>query len=778
MILSGEFKRLLRRVTFTTHNADDYTRISKASLFPLRGGYSSSNVFKMQCQTAKGETVINSVLKLSPIENARIEIGNYLNYVKWYLPYTWRPEMLSYAYSKNYGMICYSFAYNDEKLFSSMTEKILEKDKSKIEYAIKKIFDDSTKKWYSKNNRAEISEPVNNFYRDFYFKKYPQRVVSEIQDEIKNLISKRQGSYINQKYCLGEKTFPYAKLLFVEDVTQKYITSIIHGDLNTNNIMISEDNEFIFIDFQETGIGHIYHDYIVFEMCLKLYYHNPNMSFDKLIDIETRLANDEDDLNTSDEIVKKMQEVRRAAFINAEEEDKVAYNYGIAMRAFRLLKRNDAHPFKDWQIDALLACLLTNLSCIESNISKRIVNKPIYKKMDTVKIINGNTQTLFTEKITKSLLKDLEADSFSGEPVLLFGGMSGAEVYRVRVQSRNGNNTGSYIVKLMDSANARSIFNEEKAKAQAINSNAPDSFKEHLVDYRYSIEDDSINAIVYKQANKNIQFSRNISEIEVKERIKFSEIISADLLNLWNEGNINNTRQEVSDFFTSLLTDRITVKNGESRFEARVNFVLSERNRKTLYVEGTLFPNPYYYIYNMPNELLIDCSFILGRSHGDFHGRNIICDARHNNYALIDYSHYESNAYLLYDHAYFEIDEYYTRLKDKEMSIWISLIQNLLSKPFDADVIDIEYGEVVGMRNAICHGIYKWASTYRKNDFEGIEKQLAFARIAAGIKQFCLAFIQNPDELRKIYTYIAVCCKSLFEVCGYKWEKNDLTFFK
>jgi hypothetical protein len=128
--------------------------------------------------------------------------------------------------------------------------------------------------------------------------------------------------------------------------------------------MISEDNEFIFIDFQETGIGHVFQDFITFETCLKIY-HEANLDFNRLLEIETKLANNEDELSTSDQVILAMQNVRRAAFLNMSDENPDTYSYGIAMRAFRLLKKNEDHPMENWQKNALLASLLANLLFLE-----------------------------------------------------------------------------------------------------------------------------------------------------------------------------------------------------------------------------------------------------------------------------------------------------------------------------------------------------------------------------------------------------------------------------
>ena len=381
LVKSGEFKRLLKKITFTTHNANEITLVKKAHLYPMSGGFSSSIVFRMECETSQGVTIINSVLKCSPLKEANVEIENYLNYVKWYLPYTWRPEMLSYALGGKRGMICYSFAYNNEKPFTSLTEKIREANIEKLNHAISAVFSDSTKKWYSEENREPVNNSLRDYYLDFYFRRYSSKppVYRAIYLSIEELVNQNGGRVEGERYSINGVSYPAAKELVLYDSLQNFQTCIIHGDFNTNNIMISEDNELIFIDFQETGIGHVFQDFIAFEICLKIY-HKANLDFNRLLEIEAKLANNNSELSTSDPIIHAMQSVKQAAFLNMPDENPSTYNYGLAMRAFRLLKENDDHPMEKWQRDALLACLLANLLHLETERNKKQPAKAAHAK--------------------------------------------------------------------------------------------------------------------------------------------------------------------------------------------------------------------------------------------------------------------------------------------------------------------------------------------------------------------------------------------------------------
>lgn len=352
------FQRLLKKISFTTHGDNHDTSVKKIILYPTTGGYSSSYVFKMICQTVNGETVISSVLKCSEKSYASKEIDNYMNFVKWYLPYTWRPEMLAYAFSKDYGMICYSFVYNDAVPFSSLTDKIKAYDYQKINNAIEKIFGGSHKQWYGENNRKLVFQSINSYYRSLYFpqdRKKPFDVVDE-------LIAKLNGQITDDQYHICGKTISMAQKLFIDTVTNSYQECICHGDLNTDNIQISEGDELIFIDFQDTGKGHVFHDFVVFEMCLRLYRKPPEpIDFNALLENEIKITNDDFSFATEKSIWKNIQKIRSLARENFPDEEFKTYYLSIAMRALRLFRNFYSLDSKPYECKMLLTVLLANL---------------------------------------------------------------------------------------------------------------------------------------------------------------------------------------------------------------------------------------------------------------------------------------------------------------------------------------------------------------------------------------------------------------------------------
>lgn len=357
-----EFERLLKRITFTSHNAPINTCVANVELKKITGGYSGSRTYRMYSRTMDGQTCINSILKVSDKEDAKQEAENYYNYVSWYLPYTWRPEMISHVMGKNKGIICYSFAYDDQSPFCSLTDHIMEGKVDKINLVIDKVFKPSNHRWYN-TNKIKVDKPINEYYFQKFFSNR-DTPITEFQRiaEICDLVI--EGEYIKQK----NKKYPLPSLLFSRDLNNSYQTHICHGDLNSNNILISNDDNMIFIDFQDTGLGHVFLDFIVFETCLKIYY-KQNLGVVDLMELEKLLSSQEMYEDNGKNIgafignpmFGLMHKIRKYAFENSPDEEKINYLYGVTVCAYKLFRLR----LEDWQKSQLMACILANLPIIE-----------------------------------------------------------------------------------------------------------------------------------------------------------------------------------------------------------------------------------------------------------------------------------------------------------------------------------------------------------------------------------------------------------------------------
>jgi hypothetical protein len=63
-------------------------------------------------------------------------------------------------------------------------------------------------------------------------------------------------------------------------------TTICHGDLNGNNVVVAERGRYItFIDFQDTGRGHVFEDFVALESSARLYFKSDETNDFTLSDI-------------------------------------------------------------------------------------------------------------------------------------------------------------------------------------------------------------------------------------------------------------------------------------------------------------------------------------------------------------------------------------------------------------------------------------------------------------------------------------------------------------
>jgi hypothetical protein len=333
-----EFSSLLAQVTFTGHDSDtqitpDTVRISK-----LAGGLSGSKVYRFStCNSISKLESIPAVLKVSEKEWAIKELNNYNKFVKWGLPYTWRVDVLGSGVTKKYSAVAYSFVQGDtSKQIDTLTYFLENGEYLVAQSVIEKIFSPQMRRWYG-DELLEHEENIVHRYLERYF----------IGSESKNL-----SSSVFKKICANVYgVIPSGANLIVDGITigepiaklfgtprDGYLSCICHGDLNSNNVIVSETKEVIFIDFQETGRGHVFEDFVTMESSVRLYgKHNEIDDWHNYLQNEINIANS--DINST---VSKPHElicrIRKLAASNFPNEPFINYYYACAAFHFRLLR--------------------------------------------------------------------------------------------------------------------------------------------------------------------------------------------------------------------------------------------------------------------------------------------------------------------------------------------------------------------------------------------------------------------------------------------------------
>jgi hypothetical protein len=360
-----ELEELVRQIVFTGHETDELIKANVVALLPISGGFSGSHVFKMEARNRKsGILSVPAVLKISRREFAEAEISNYQRYVKWGVPYLWRVDILGTGYTKNFGAIAYSFVMSGLQKFEALTQYIREGNEEIIRGALERLFSPEMKRWYG----AELirdEENINERYSQRYF-----RGTENKNDSTKrfNHIAQREfGARFAQDHILvdGEQFAKPVELLFGRPHGQ-YKSCICHGDLNSNNLIVAANGELIFIDFQETGRGHVFEDFITMEASIRLYnnFVDDTKNWAEALRREQRIGAGDDP--GGDQPAATIGLLRRLARRNFPSEEFRNYMYGVGVFHFRLLRAD----ITDNQAARCVAAILAAIHFLQSTTRK------------------------------------------------------------------------------------------------------------------------------------------------------------------------------------------------------------------------------------------------------------------------------------------------------------------------------------------------------------------------------------------------------------------------
>lgn len=271
-------------------------------------GFSGAFVIRTNPINQEGTPVIPCIVKLNtPAENIHKEKGNFDKHVRKILTahpdlYTDRvPEVDNWAgivYSKIGGswdeIITFEEFYKKDEQLEKITE-VLEKLLKKIMFP-----------WYTKIDHTDML-----LYQDVY----------NIREKRLEKIKAVRDSFHSNEKALDINPDP---IIFWEENKKKEgffrtITSIVHGDLNSRNIIInSRNNDIYLIDFEHTGKNHFLVDFIKLEAEIKFRLMNSNQenNFKRIpiwCELEKQLLAEDFganlQLNTFDKEIKKEAEI-------------------------------------------------------------------------------------------------------------------------------------------------------------------------------------------------------------------------------------------------------------------------------------------------------------------------------------------------------------------------------------------------------------------------------------------------------------------------------------
>jgi hypothetical protein len=366
-----EICALVRQCLWSGPNRDTVLLPDKAHLSALGGGRSGSLVAEVRLSVdAEDLAFIPVVLKVSPIERAQLEYANFQRYVKLILPYPWRIDVIGYGETRDWGAIAYSFAFGQQLKYKSLTD-FLETGRGDIfTKVVDHIFGSAGNIWYNEKFRAS-AERLSQFYLAKYFSPEYRREAC-----VRGFSSYLNGLGIEigaTEIIINQATYPVPERALFGRFRHGGTTTICHGDLNANNIMVARNgNQITFIDFQDTGRGHVFEDFVALESSARLYFKidaTENISLGQLIEAEAQLkvpiagppARGIAKRLPYRDLVIGIRKRAQAAFPSVP---LVEYTYALAVFHYRLMRLRDLSAA---QKARAAACLFSALKDLEES---------------------------------------------------------------------------------------------------------------------------------------------------------------------------------------------------------------------------------------------------------------------------------------------------------------------------------------------------------------------------------------------------------------------------
>lgn len=336
-----EVLSLVRQLAVSSVAAVADRPLCAATLKPLSGGRSSARVFKLTPFFGPGRKTRGApvVMKIASRAQGQGEKANYDKFAR-ALPAACRPELLGFVRTRAYSGLCYSFVGDSGGLKpDTLTASLQHGDTKKLDVVLRRLFAPMRDAWYSPAvTRAE--RDIAKRYLDRYFTGRGPMGKTEATLQAcaaRYFKARQQGG----RYVIGGLSFPSPRAtLFDSRRKRPYRSCILHGDLNSDNIVFSDDpSDVVVVDFQKTGRGHVYEDLIHVEASVRINYPR-DASFGEILEKERLIALRR--RSRKDPYSASIRKIRGAAFgYFGGVEDESNYHFAVAAISLRLMQAVD-----------------------------------------------------------------------------------------------------------------------------------------------------------------------------------------------------------------------------------------------------------------------------------------------------------------------------------------------------------------------------------------------------------------------------------------------------
>lgn len=242
---------------------------AQIKLSRLTGGFSGASIFLMQISGMERFHNVPLVFRISNEKYIMDEVQNYKKFVSLQVPHDLRVELIGFGTHSDFGGALYAFALADiENTTTALS--LLQTTKLKqpivLSEILDKVFARANLGWYNNDNNGSTKLVDYFSSREEYNQTKDHRRIRGIYSNIKKY--KLASCSIDGDYLSAKNSrFPLPRNIMDQLGELSIQYAVVHGDLNLNNIIVSESElRIALIDFEFCGVDHVFKDFVSLEV--------------------------------------------------------------------------------------------------------------------------------------------------------------------------------------------------------------------------------------------------------------------------------------------------------------------------------------------------------------------------------------------------------------------------------------------------------------------------------------------------------------------------------
>jgi len=345
------------------------------------------------------------------------------------------------------------------------------------------------------------------------------------------------------------------------------------------------------------------------------------------------------------------------------------------------------------------------------------------------------------------------------------GGKSGASVLAVDVSCAGF--SGQAILKLEE---AGDDLSEAHRHQQAFES-APEFAAAHLPRVVHSSTSDGATAVLSTIAGRGLEYTVPWARSSYAVQTEAGLTMFRAILDRWNaDHRLAPAIIAPHELLAAWLDYRLDPRRG--RIHGFLHGAGVDPEAPTLIYDGHWYPNPLAFaIGEAPGSREGGLRPILGHTHGDLHGYNVLVRDRGEDldWFLIDLAFYTPDAHLFFDHAYFELSHLLETRAGEARDRWMPLLGALAGRD-QAREDDVG---LVALLTSLRHAVAGWIEEAQPDRISYMESQLLLARVAVGLN---FTHKRVPDPLkRRGFLYAMSALKEYAKFHSLEWPRSGPT---